>query len=85
MGQHTKYGVIENTDEFITLYLKDVKPFLPAKNAQRVVLRYLHDQGVEGEIGSDEKGNFIRYYRPADDIFHTFSAKLYEFITNYCK
>lgn len=75
---------MENT-EFITLYLLDVKPFLPAKNAQRVVLKYLHEQGVEGEIGSDEKGAFIRYYKPDESVFQEFNMKFYKFITDYAK
>jgi hypothetical protein len=69
-------------DEFITVHLADVEPFLVGKDAQRIVLRYLHDKGVEGEIGADEKGFFIRYYKPEDD-FEQFSLQFYHFITNH--
>jgi hypothetical protein len=76
---------MENRDNepTITIHLEDVTPFLNPKQAQRIVLRYLHDQGVEGEIGCDEIGPFIRYYKPADDIFEDFSLKFYHFITAY--
>lgn len=71
--------------ECITIHLKDVLPFLKKDEAQRIVLRYLHDHGIEGEIGDDEVGRFIRYYRPSEDIFEDFSLQLYNFITNYKK
>lgn len=75
--------VMENI-EFIKIYLEDVIPFLGEKDAQRVVLRYLHDVGIEGEINEDGKGNFIRYC-PPESNFKAFSKSLYNFITSYKK
>jgi hypothetical protein len=69
-------------EEVITIYLEDVYPFVKKKDAQRIVLRFLHERGIEGDIGSDESGPYIRYYRPADDVFEDFSKSLYKFITN---
>lgn len=66
---------------FITIYLDDVTPFLPEKDALRIVLRYLHDHGIEGDMGSDERGAYVRYYTPQDD-FEDFSAEFFRFITN---
>jgi len=74
-----------DNDLFITIHLDDVKPFLNPKDAQRVVLRYLHDQGVEGEIGCDDIGPFIRYYRPPEEEFDNFSLQFYHFITSHGK
>lgn len=70
--------------EFITLYLEDIVHFLDEKEAQRLVMRYLHDRGIEGEINEDEKGSFIRYYPPKEN-FKGFSTSLYNFITSYKK
>ena len=76
----------ENYDPgIITIHMVDLKSFLDPKNAQCIVLRYLHDRGVEGNIGSDEGGIFISYYRPPDDVFEKFSSDFYHFVTNYKK
>lgn len=74
-------------EDTITLYLKDIIPFLGPnlKEAQRIVLRYLHDRGVEGEINCDEEGNFVRYMKPPPEVFDRFSLQFYSFITTYQK
>ncbi len=73
----------EDVNLFITIHLEDVTPFLNPKDAQRIVLRYLHDRGIEGEIGCDDIGPFIRYYKPAAEIFDKFSLQFYQFITSH--
>jgi hypothetical protein len=70
-----------DNEEFITVHFKDVEEFLKGQNVQRVLLRYLHDRGIEGEIDSDDSGRFIRYYKPNED-FDKFSMSFYHFITN---
>lgn len=74
-------------EDTITLYLKDIAPFISPniKEVQRVVLRYLHDRGVEGESNCDEEGNFIRYIKPSPEVFERFSIQFYSFITTYQK
>jgi hypothetical protein len=67
-------------DEII-IHLEDVYPWVEKEHAQRILLRYLHDRGIEGGIGSDEIGTYIRYYRPSEDV----SVSLYEFITKGSK
>lgn len=69
----------DNDSPFITIYLTDVKPFLPDREAKRIMLRYLHDHGIEGELNHDEQGEFIRYYKP--ESFDEFSMDFYMFIT----
>lgn len=66
--------------EFITIHFTDVTPFIKAQDPVRLLLRHLHEQGIEGELGTDETGPFIRYYRPEED-FEEFCIKLYHFIT----
>lgn len=70
-------------DEFITIHLEDVTPFVAAENAKRVILRYLHDCGVECESGKDDNGEFLRYHRPPEELFYDFNMKFYEFVTSY--
>lgn len=74
-------------EETITIYLSAVTPFLGPnlREAQRIVLRYLHNRGVEGQIDcDDQEGNFIRYIKPAVG-FEEFSLQFYNFITTYQK
>lgn len=74
-----------NMEKLITIHLKDLVPFLDVKFAQRIVLRYLHDKGIEGEISSDENGVFIRYIAPSSEVFESFSTQFYDFLVNYHK
>lgn len=73
--------MFKDDDLFITLYMSEVIPFLPEKDARRKVLRYLHDRGIEGDIGKDERGDFIKYYKPPADEFGKFSMQFYEIIS----
>lgn len=71
----------QDDSPFITVYLEDVEPFLKNRDAKKLIIRYLHDRGIEGEVDKDEKGEFIRYYKPPEEDFDAFSHQFYEFIT----
>lgn len=66
---------------FITIYIEDIEPFLKQRDIKKLIVRYLHDRGIEAEVGKDEKGEFIKYYKPPEEEFDEFSHQLYEFIT----
>lgn len=74
--------ISEEGSPFITIYLEVLEPFLRKDNIKSLILRYLHDRGIEGDLGEDVNGEFVRYYKPPAEDFDTFSREFFKFITN---